>query len=208
MHNSLVLGKCGCNLELVIFILISSTEILSSFNEIALRWTTSLMISQSCFWQWLGAIRQKPLPEPSWTSIIAPYCFTSYWVARRLYCLIYQRFYSLMYITVHEQCNFVISSQAISPGQYTTEKYEPINCINPLVTVKVTRINGTVEVWEWMNKFLPQLLSMQLFVPVGVKTCKWKWVQKSSDRVGAVHAVSIDLTSINDRMAHTSHDAM
>ena len=61
--NLLAPGRCGCNLELVFFKLISRKDVFSISCEIALGecLETSLMISQHWFRNWLGAIKQQAI---------------------------------------------------------------------------------------------------------------------------------------------------
>ena len=47
MINSLVPGRCGCNLKLVIFKLTARVDILSISCEIALRWMPQDFIDKS-----------------------------------------------------------------------------------------------------------------------------------------------------------------
>ena len=68
--NSLLPQRHGCSIKLVIFIFIND-RFLQHFqqNYSAECCKTSPMISQHCFRQWLGASRNKPLPESILTQI-------------------------------------------------------------------------------------------------------------------------------------------
>ena len=59
--NSLAPGRCGCNLELVIFKMISTLDVLGNSSEIALKWMPQCLTDDKAELVLSGS---KPLTEP------------------------------------------------------------------------------------------------------------------------------------------------
>ena len=71
--NSLAPRRCDCNIKLIVFKLISRVGILSTSCEIALtQVNAALMISNSWFRLWLGAVRQQFITKTKadWTKSV------------------------------------------------------------------------------------------------------------------------------------------